>query len=85
MSKTSTTKNSSQQSLFGQQNYMLMGVGLVVMALGFFLMSGGKSANPKEFNPNEVYSTVRITIAPIIIVLGFVIEVVAIMWKPKSK
>ncbi len=58
--------------------------GLVVMALGFFLMSGGKSADPKVFNKDEVYSTTRITIAPILIIAGLLIEIFAIMKKPKE-
>ena len=70
--------------LFGRENYMWMLIGLAVLALGFFLMSGGKSADPKVFNDNEVYSTTRITIAPILIIAGFIIEIFAIMKKSKS-
>jgi len=85
ISETSVPKNnSSNQSLFGKENYMLMLAGLLVLGLGFFLMAGGKSSDPKVFDPKEVYSTTRITVAPILIVLGFIIEVVAIMKKPKS-
>lgn len=68
--------------LFGKENYMWMLAGLAVMAIGFFLMSGGKSADPTVFNDKEVYSTTRITIAPILIIAGFVIEIFAIMKKP---
>jgi hypothetical protein len=71
--------------LFSKDNYMWMLAGLVVMALGFFLMAGGKSADPTKFNDNEIYSTTRITIAPILIMAGFVIEIFAIMRKPKNK
>lgn len=70
-------------NLFGKENYMLMLVGLVVLALGFFLMAGGKSTDPKVFDPKEVYSNTRITVAPILIIAGFIIEIVAIMKKPK--
>ena len=70
-------------SLFGKENYILMAAGLVVLALGFFLMAGGKSEDPNVFNPEEVYSTTRITIAPLLIIAGFIIEVVAIMRKPR--
>jgi len=59
-------------------------IGIAVMALGFFLMAGGKSADPKVFNDNEVYSTTRITIAPILIIGGLLIEIFAIMKKPKA-
>ncbi len=71
-------------NLFGKENYMWMLTGLVVLALGFFLMAGGKSADPNVFDPKEVYSTTRITIAPLLIITGFIIEIVAIMKKPKN-
>jgi hypothetical protein len=76
--------NNADQSLFGKENYMLMLAGLLVLGLGFFLMAGGKSSDLKVFDTNEVYSATRITVAPILIVLGFIIEIVAIMKKPKS-
>ena len=85
ITETSAPKiNSSNQTLFGKENYMLMLAGLLILGLGFFLMAGGKSSDPKVFDPKEVYSTTRITVAPILIVLGFIIEIVAIMKKPKS-
>lgn len=74
----------SSNPLFGKENYMWMLIGLAVLALGFFLMSGGKSSDPKVFNDNEVYSTTRITIAPILIIAGFIIEIFAIMKKSKN-
>jgi len=74
-------ETATKQQLFGKQNYLLMLVGLVILAIGFFLMAGGKSSNPGVFDPKEVYSTTRITIAPILIILGFVIEIMAIMKK----
>ena len=46
-------------------------------------MAGGKSADPKIFDPKEVYSTTRITIAPLLIIIGFILEIVGIMKKPK--
>lgn len=81
----SKNSNHIKQVLFAKENYILMIAGLVVLAIGFFLMAGGKSEDPKVFDPNEVYSTTRITVAPILIILGFVIEIVAIMKKPKSE
>ena len=84
MSKINKETPANTQQLFGKENYLLMVVGLVVLALGFFLMAGGKSSNPNEFNASEVYSTTRITIAPILIVLGFIIEIFAIMKKSKN-
>jgi len=59
-------------------------IGLAVLALGFFLMAGGKSTDPKVFNDDDVYSTTRITIAPMLIIAGFIIEIFAIMKKSKA-
>lgn len=61
-----------------------MGIGGVVMLLGLALMAGGKSSDANVFDVNEVYSTRRITIAPILIVVGLMVEVYAIMKKPKA-
>ncbi|MDX1955587.1 MAG: DUF3098 domain-containing protein [Chitinophagaceae bacterium] len=69
--------------LFGKQNYLLMLAGVVVMVIGFFLMKGGKS-DPGKFDAEQVYSTTRVTIAPIIILIGLAIEVIAIFRKPKQ-
>jgi hypothetical protein len=81
--KTATPVTTSNQ-LFDKGNYMWMLIGLAVLALGFFLMAGGKSADPKVFNKEEVYSTTRITIAPMLIIAGFIIEIFAIMKKSKT-
>ncbi len=78
------TPAASNNPLFGKENYMWMLIGLGVLALGFFLMAGGKSSDPNVFNDDEVYSTTRITIAPMLIILGFVIEIFAIMKKSKT-
>ncbi len=75
---------SSNSNLFTKDNYMWMLVGGAVIALGFFLMAGGKSDDPKIFDPKEVYSFTRITIAPILIIAGLVIEIYAIMKKSKE-
>jgi hypothetical protein len=84
MATKTKIESAAKQSLFSKENYILMLAGLIILAIGFFLMAGGKSADPKNFDPKEVYSTTRITIAPILIILGFVIEIVAIMKKSKN-
>jgi hypothetical protein len=71
-------------SMFTRENYIWMIAGAAVMALGWFLMAGGKSDNPAVFNEREIYSTTRITIAPILILLGLGIEIFAIFKKPKA-
>jgi Protein of unknown function (DUF3098) len=70
-------------SIFTKENYIWMIAGLVVIALGFLLMAGGKSADPTKFNNSDVYSFRRITLAPLLIIAGFVLEIVGIMKKPK--
>ncbi|MFZ4057640.1 MAG: DUF3098 domain-containing protein [Ferruginibacter sp.] len=80
----STEKKPLQASLFGKENFILMLAGLVVLAIGFFLMAGGKSADPTVFKDSDVNSPIRITVAPILIIAGFIIEIFAIMRKPKN-
>jgi ABC-type transport system involved in cytochrome bd biosynthesis fused ATPase/permease subunit len=70
--------------LFNRENYMWMGIGIAIVLIGLALMSGGKSADPNIFNNNEVYSFRRVTLAPILIVLGLMVEVYAIMKRPKA-
>lgn len=84
MSDKKQVNVNTQAPLFTRENYMWMLAGIVVIALGMLLMAGGKSTNPAEFNQKEVYSTTRITIAPLLIVIGLGIEVVAIFKKPKT-
>ena len=70
--------------MFSRENYMWMLAGAVLIAIGFFLMAGGKSEDPNVFDEKEVYSTTRITIAPILIIIGLIVEVFAIFRKPKG-
>ena len=68
---------------FGKENYRLMLIGLFFITIGFLLMIGGGSDDPKVFN-YELFSFRRITLAPILILAGYVIEIFAIMKKPKE-
>lgn len=80
MSEAKTTP-----SIFTKENYKWMLIGLVLMAIGMFLLSGGTSnKDPNVFDKAAVYSTTRITIAPLLILAGLVIEVFAIFRKPKQ-
>jgi hypothetical protein len=74
----------SDKPLFGPENKLWMGIGAAVIILGFILMSGGRSNDPNVFDKNQVYSTVRITIAPIVILIGLVIEIYALFRKPRK-
>ncbi|PWT95105.1 MAG: DUF3098 domain-containing protein [Bacteroidetes bacterium] len=73
-----------ENAMFDKQNYRWMIIGAVVVTLGLLLMSGGKSPDPKVFDYKEVYSFRRITIAPFLIIIGLIIEVYAIMRRPKA-
>lgn len=68
---------------FGKENYRLMLIGLAFIVVGFLLMVGGGSTDPDTFNP-EIFSFRRITLAPILILAGYVIEIFAIMKRPKD-
>ena len=74
-----------ENNLFGRENYMWIIAGIAIIALGLILMAGGNSNNPNVFDPKEVYSTTRITIAPILILIGLGLGVFAIFRKPKEK
>lgn len=70
---------------FTKDNYIWMLIGAVVIAIGMMLLSGGENVNASIFDKTLVYSTRRITVAPIVILLGFGIEVFAILKKPRVK
>ncbi len=80
----STTAPAPGKMVLGRENYYLIAFGLVVILIGFILMSGGKSADPNVFNADEVYSTRRITIAPIVVLIGFAIEIYAVFHRSKK-
>lgn len=67
--------------LFDRTNYIILGIGAVLIILGFILMSGGNT-DPKVFNEAEIYSFQRITLAPITVIAGFFVIVIAILKKP---
>ncbi|MCG2429659.1 DUF3098 domain-containing protein [Aequorivita xiaoshiensis] len=70
--------------VFERKNYMFMLIGIAFIALGFILMTGGGSDDPNVFNP-EIYSWRRIRLAPALVLIGFAIEVYAILLKPDTK
>lgn len=76
-------KTSKPTFLFGKKNYMIMLIGLGFIALGFILMAGGGSEDPKVFNP-EIYSWRRIRLAPTLVIIGLGIEIYAILANPKK-
>jgi hypothetical protein len=79
-----STNNKTLKPIFGKENYLLMIVGGIIILIGIFIMVGGKSTDPNVFNKKEVYSDVRITYAPILILLGLCVEIFAIFKKNKT-
>jgi fumarate reductase subunit D len=67
----------------GPENYKLLAIGFVIIVIGFLLMIGGKSDSPDKFSEN-IFSFRRITLAPIVVLAGFIFEIWAIMKKPKD-
>jgi hypothetical protein len=78
-------KNNEQKQdfLFDQINYKFLLIGIAVIALGFILMSGGGSTDPKVFN-EDVFSFRRIRLAPTVVLIGFGITIYSIFKNPKS-
>jgi len=74
----------ASEFVFGKKNYQLMILGLIVIGIGFILMSGGGSDNPEVFN-EAIYSFRRIRIAPTLVLIGFGIEIWAILATPSKK
>jgi hypothetical protein len=81
MSNKKETPN--QEFLFGKRNYMIMLVGLIIIAVGFIFMAGGGSEDPNVFN-EEIYNWQRIRLAPTLVLVGLAIEIYAILASPKK-
>jgi membrane-bound ClpP family serine protease len=81
MSNKNKPEEKKVEFALGRENYILLIIGFAIIIFGFLLMIGGKADNPNEFN-EEVFSFRRITLAPIIVLFGFVFEIYAIMKKP---
>jgi membrane-bound ClpP family serine protease len=80
------SKNDNKETLnfaLGRENYKLLAIGFVIIVIGFLLMMGGKSDDPKVFS-NDIFSFRRITLAPMVVLAGFIFEIWAIMKKPRT-
>ena len=82
--KNSKIEQEDKMMPFGRDNYLWVIIGLIFLLVGFLLMIGGGSDNPDVFN-EAIFSFRRITLAPILVLVGFGIEFYAIMKKPKNK
>ena len=76
ISKTEASK--SEPMLFGRSNYLYMLAGIGLIILGMILMSGGHMPNAQTWDDSIIYSFRRVTLAPIIIILGLLVEIYAI-------
>ena len=85
ITKKETVEKTEDQKVmpFGKQNYIIVLIGLAFIALGFILMIGGGSTDPDVFN-EKMFNFQRLTLAPILVLAGFVVEIVAIFWKGKK-
>jgi hypothetical protein len=82
VSKSTQDPSTEPQLLFSNSNYALVVLGILFIAIGFILMAGGGSEDPNVFDAEAIYSHRRITVAPILVLIGFAIEIAAILKKP---
>jgi len=81
-----STKNENNEKgnfALGAENYKLLAIGFIIIVIGFLLMIGGKSDSPDKFSEN-IFSFRRVTLAPIVVLAGFIFEIWAIMKKPRD-
>lgn len=81
-------KNTEQENTnfaIPKRNYRFILIGFVILVIGFLLMIGGGNDDPNTFFPDEIFSFRRVTLAPVIVLAGFVFEIWAIMHLPKTK
>ena len=72
------------KTTFTKKNYYILIAGIALIFIGYLLMIGGGSDDPNIFNP-EIFNFQRITLAPVICLIGFIAIVVSIMWRPKTE
>ena len=84
MGKKKRKVNTKDIFIFGKKNYKWMFIGLGFIALGFILMSGGGSDDPNVFNP-DIFSWRRIRLAPTLVLIGFGIQIYAILLNPNKE
>ena len=85
MAQKNTIKKTQINFALPKENYKYLLIGFIIIIIGFALMIGGKSQDPNVFNEKEIFSFRRITLAPIVVLMGFIFEIWAIMKKPKEE
>lgn len=86
MIENMASKNENKEKLnfaLGRENYKLLAIGFAIIVTGFLLMLGGRSEDPNVFS-DKIFSFRRITLAPLVVLAGFVFEIWAIMKKPRN-
>ncbi|SFT82314.1 Protein of unknown function [Lishizhenia tianjinensis] len=78
------SKDSNNRFVFAKENYIYLIAGIVLNIIGFTLMQGGGAEDPNAFNAEELFSEVRLTVAPILIILGYAVIIWGIMKKPRN-
>ncbi len=84
MGEKKRKEENKSEFIFGKRNYKFMFIGLAFIAVGFILMSGGGSDDPNVFNP-QIFSWRRIRLAPTLVLIGFAMQIYAILLNPKKK
>ncbi|MBN1949611.1 MAG: DUF3098 domain-containing protein [Bacteroidales bacterium] len=84
MAQKTIPKKESNGFAIPRENYRYLLIGFAIIVLGFILMSGGKTDNPNEFHADQIFSFRRITLAPIMVLIGFAFEIWAIMRIPRE-
>ena len=85
MANKNTTPKDQSGFAIPAKNYKLLLIGFIIIIVGFALMTGGRSKSPEIFNESEIFSFRRITLAPIVVLTGFIFEIWAIMRKPREE
>lgn len=78
-------KSQNKDLIMGKTNYIIMAIGFAIIILGFILMAGGGSDDPTVFDAESLYSSRRITLAPILVLVGLALQIVAIFKKPSPQ
>lgn len=76
---------SKQELPLAKKNYIIMGIALALIVIGFMLMIGGENNNPEVFNAEELYSFRRVTLSVIVALAGFGLMIYGIMYRKKEK
>ncbi len=84
MAKQSKDQKDQLEFVFGKDNYLILGVALLVIIIGFALLSGGGSESPTEYSP-DIFNTRRLYLAPTVLLAGYGLVIYAILKKPKTK